>query len=51
MRGIEALSFGGRTRILEWVRDPSESLKTVNAAGGNDRQIKAMIDRFGFPQL
>ncbi|WP_299650244.1 glycosyltransferase [uncultured Tateyamaria sp.] len=49
LNGVEAYKFGEYHRILEWERDPVDSLKTTNAAGGNDQQIAAMIDRFGWP--
>lgn len=48
-KGSEAFNFAGRSRIIEWVRDPEDALLKVNAAGGNDRQIAAMIDHFGWP--
>ncbi|MEM8653281.1 MAG: glycosyltransferase family 2 protein [Pseudomonadota bacterium] len=51
LNGAEALRFGGHHRVLEWERNPKESLLTVNATGGNDRQIAAMIDHFGWPDL
>ncbi|WP_299608956.1 glycosyltransferase family 2 protein [uncultured Tateyamaria sp.] len=51
LNGIKAAKAAGRQRIIEWTANPPESLKTVNATGGNDQQIKAMIDRYGFPPV
>ena len=51
LKGVEAYKATGHNRILEWRRDPVASLKTENTDGGNDRQIRAMIDRYGFPPL
>ncbi|MEL6464109.1 MAG: glycosyltransferase family 2 protein [Pseudomonadota bacterium] len=51
MNGSAAFNYSGKSRIIEWVRDPEESLLTVNRIGGNDRQISAMIDHFGWPDL
>lgn len=49
--GAEAVKAGPRRRTLEWVDDPSGGLLGVNKLGGNDRQIQAMVDRFGLPNF
>ncbi|WP_299202713.1 glycosyltransferase family 2 protein [uncultured Tateyamaria sp.] len=49
LTGGRAAMTGERRRVLEWVKDPTGGLLTVNSAGGNDNQIAAMIDHFGWP--
>lgn len=49
LTGGRAAMTGERRRVLEWVKDPTGGLLGVNAAGGNDQQIAAMIDHFGWP--
>ncbi|WP_420585786.1 glycosyltransferase family 2 protein [Ruegeria sp.] len=51
LTGAKACKFGTRTRILEWELEQQSSLRTDNAAGGNDRQVRAMVEHFGFPPL
>lgn len=49
MKGSEAFNYAGRSRIIEWVRDPEDGLLAINGVGGNDRQIAAMVEHFGWP--
>ncbi|MCV6587159.1 MAG: glycosyltransferase family 2 protein [Marinibacterium sp.] len=49
LHGGEAEKIGGRIRILEWQAPEAEGLRQDNLRGGNDRQIRAMIDHFGWP--
>ena len=51
MTGACAFNFAGKSRVIEWERNPTESLLTDNRDGGNDRQINAMIQEFGFPEI
>lgn len=45
-----AQKIGGRRRILEWNMQPSSDLRSYNVLeNGNDTQIKALIEKFGFP--
>lgn len=51
MTGGAAHHIEGARRILEWTPDPSDGLRQINASGGNDAAIRAMIARYGFPPL
>lgn len=48
MAGTTAYLLPGRTRVLEWELEQTESLRRDNVdKGGNDAQIANMIERFG----
>lgn len=49
--GAAAVKQGPRRRTLEWVDDPTGGLFSINNLGGNDRQIQAMVQRFGLPNF
>jgi hypothetical protein len=50
MAGTTAYRLPGHTRVLEWELEPTVSLRQDNLGkGGNDTQIKKMINRFGIP--
>ncbi len=49
LQGHSSALTGERLRVLEWVKDPNGGLLSINGKGGNDRQIMAMINHFGWP--
>ncbi len=50
LAGTEAQKIGSRARILEWGGSQIQSLRAENVTGlGNDRAIKAMLGRYGWP--
>lgn len=50
LQGHRAEKVGGFNRILEWPSSQTTNLRQENLVqSGNDRAIRAMIDRYGFP--
>jgi hypothetical protein len=50
LAGHAARKIGGRVRILEWEEPGAETLRSFNLQqGGNDLQIRAMLEHFGWP--
>ncbi|WP_134678796.1 glycosyltransferase family 2 protein [Paracoccus ravus] len=50
LAGSRPEKIGGRFRITEWPGTQEQNLRGGNLAGdGNDRAVRAMIGRYGFP--
>lgn len=50
LAGSRPAKTGGRFRILEWRGTQEQTLRAGNLAGdGNDRAIRALVERYGFP--
>ena len=57
LAGSQPRKIGGRFRITEWPGTQAQNLRSSNLAGGslgagesgNDRAIRAMLERYGFP--
>jgi hypothetical protein len=51
LKGGLAQKIGAPCRVLEWQGTQDSHLREANIEnGGNDRAVKAMIDRYGFPR-
>ncbi|MTH76220.1 glycosyltransferase family 2 protein [Paracoccus aestuariivivens] len=51
LAGSRPAKIGGRFRITEWPGTQAQNLRATNLAGdGNDRAVRAMLERYGFPQ-
>ena len=50
LRGSRPAKIGGRFRITEWPDTQAQNLRATNLAGdGNDRAVRAMLGRYGWP--
>ncbi|MDT1062947.1 glycosyltransferase [Paracoccus sp. CPCC 101403] len=50
LAGSQPAKVGGRFRITEWPGSQAQNLRGQNLVGdGNDRAVRAMIGRYGFP--